>query len=1014
MIQTLQSTTTKLRSSTPLRGGSGGGGGKGRRTPGSGTKSAPPKSSTSRSRSRSRSERRQGENKTGGPTRALFPSTPPRRSASPAVDKRGTLEMKKSSSSPELMSPQQGQPHPSPGRSSGKKKLPTLRNKLGSMRMRMGGSGGGNSAGNRGSERSFGSYVSVTPVHSGRKSPGRSPSPAPVRTADGGKAGEAPPPSGTPTAAAAAAAAATLSAGLASIKGRLSPSLDKQLDTIDGGATAATSPSSSRRSTSAKAMSALARAAGADVRPNEVIGSPSSFCSVTTERNPGSPTSPIACPAVAAGTGFAFVSDDGFTRRVDSYDGQVISCTDSARPTYEVGNYLGGGVAGVVYEGKRLRPAREYPPVRTGGDAQMAVYAVHQAGGAATVAAAAPSPGSPVPMTMKTSSLSSVRRTRSHQQKDGVEINGAAQRTGTGLLADVYRSVVVKTPSHATQSTAASSGRGASAGHQSAVGVRGPLRDGSDDLASNATDRHGGGGCTSFLFGNCFADAAMGPVSEHATSGGLTPDSGIAADPISPGVPPRYAAVDAAAIEVPAAFSSVEDEGGDGETPVGPGGCHRVVVENDADAPNRTRREARALYAHGPDTDGGDGDGSGRHRRQHSGLLLDGAAEYDFSVGGALPSPRSGVERLDVSETVAIKILNPVGFRLLDPDSLRSAVIVREGTLPTVNPDGSYALAEEHVWWLVNPSSRNLRSLQRKNAGGGGTSVVGAQSVRSGDDLSEESSLKRQGSHVSGSGTGIDRGRPERGLRLSLVATYVDPATNALTELPLPRCVEIWGHPPFAATDEEFEAMMEALLRLNAGGDRSAGGGSGGNKRQRSPNAAAGASSGGGAVTRSRSGTGAADLLARRRRGSGATVYCPALSAYIAIPAIPPKYLRWLKQRRLATKEVRNMMRIGRHRNVVHLYEVLELVQESKSTMFLILELVRGGELFDLISSNAASSRRAEGGRAVSKKEGNGEHERTMRKFFRELASGISFIHQCGVAHRDLKPEVSLLYDVVW
>ena len=110
------------------------------------------------------------------------------------------------------------------------------------------------------------------------------------------------------------------------------------------------------------------------------------------------------------------------------------------------------------------------------------------------------------------------------------------------------------------------------------------------------------------------------------------------------------------------------------------------------------------------------------------------------------------------------------------------------------------------------------------------------------------------------------------------------------------------------------------------------------------------------------------------------------------------------------------MMRIGRHRNVVHLYEVLELVQESKSTMFLILELVRGGELFDLISSNAASSRRAEGGggRASATKEGNGEHERTMRKFFRELASGISFIHQCGVAHRDLKPEVSLLYDVVW
>ena len=31
-----------------------------------------------------------------------------------------------------------------------------------------------------------------------------------------------------------------------------------------------------------------------------------------------------------------------------------------------------------------------------------------------------------------------------------------------------------------------------------------------------------------------------------------------------------------------------------------------------------------------------------------------------------------------------------------------------------------------------------------------------------------------------------------------------------------------------------------------------------------------------------------------------------------------------------------------------------------------------------------------------------------MRKFFMELALGINFIHSSGVAHRDLKPEVSL------
>ena len=103
------------------------------------------------------------------------------------------------------------------------------------------------------------------------------------------------------------------------------------------------------------------------------------------------------------------------------------------------------------------------------------------------------------------------------------------------------------------------------------------------------------------------------------------------------------------------------------------------------------------------------------------------------------------------------------------------------------------------------------------------------------------------------------------------------------------------------------------------------------------------------------------------------------------------------------------MMRIGRHRNIVHLYEVLEMVQDSKSTMFLILELVRGGELFDLISShtNAGSKRKKDGGGTGSGAGGGDEHEVLMRKFFGELASGISFIHSCGVAHRDLKPEVS-------
>ena len=95
------------------------------------------------------------------------------------------------------------------------------------------------------------------------------------------------------------------------------------------------------------------------------------------------------------------------------------------------------------------------------------------------------------------------------------------------------------------------------------------------------------------------------------------------------------------------------------------------------------------------------------------------------------------------------------------------------------------------------------------------------------------------------------------------------------------------------------------------------------------------------------------------------------------------------------------MMHIGRHINVVHLFEVLEFVQESKSTMFLVLELVNGGELFDLISSPNPN-------RIYNNKKYEGEQ--MMQIFFRELVSGIAYCHANGIAHRDLKPENLLVH----
>eukprot|EP00957_Ditylum_brightwellii_P119589 9124444-Ditylum_brightwellii.AAC.1 len=73
--------------------------------------------------------------------------------------------------------------------------------------------------------------------------------------------------------------------------------------------------------------------------------------------------------------------------------------------------------------------------------------------------------------------------------------------------------------------------------------------------------------------------------------------------------------------------------------------------------------------------------------------------------------------------------------------------------------------------------------------------------------------------------------------------------------------------------------------------------------------------------------------------------------------------------------------------------------------MFLILELVRGGELFELISSNPSARSRS------GKQQKEDDTESIMRKFFQELASGIAYCHANGIAHRDLKPENLLVHN---
>jgi len=179
----------------------------------------------------------------------------------------------------------------------------------------------------------------------------------------------------------------------------------------------------------------------------------------------------------------------------------------------------------------------------------------------------------------------------------------------------------------------------------------------------------------------------------------------------------------------------------------------RPVLIDDVDAPSRSKHYAKAI------------------------LNDDSAFPSDASLCGLM------------DDTVAVKVLNPVGFRTLSSEVTNTAVVAREGeSLTPAMLQGKQPMEEKHVWWLINPNSRNLRTLQRYSP-----------------------DMPKTQRRVE-----VDRGSPEKGLRISLIAAYKD-QDGVIKELPLTRCIEIWGHVPFGASDSEFKQIMTAIDRINQG-----------------------------------------------------------------------------------------------------------------------------------------------------------------------------------------------------
>eukprot|EP00930_Biecheleria_cincta_P036242 TRINITY_DN24868_c0_g1_i1.p1 TRINITY_DN24868_c0_g1~~TRINITY_DN24868_c0_g1_i1.p1 ORF type:complete len:409 (+),score=84.82 TRINITY_DN24868_c0_g1_i1:72-1298(+) len=106
----------------------------------------------------------------------------------------------------------------------------------------------------------------------------------------------------------------------------------------------------------------------------------------------------------------------------------------------------------------------------------------------------------------------------------------------------------------------------------------------------------------------------------------------------------------------------------------------------------------------------------------------------------------------------------------------------------------------------------------------------------------------------------------------------------------------------------------------------------------------------------------------------------------VAIKIINKRKMEQMNMHEKIRREIQ-ILQYLKHPHVIRLYELLD----TPSDIFMVMEYVPGGELFDHIVHKLRLP------------------EDEARRFFQQIVSGVEYCHQGMVTHRDLKPENLLL-----